>query len=190
MKNPTLKHFIMRAELLHAYRGAVRSTRPIPDPHTRRETIDFLRADLERLRFEYSLEVLEAHLTSFKRLVKQMAPSFSFSGLHGSGTKLLGQRRSQQSPLMIMSRHGSPFPQPAVVVAGQTKGNHQTLEKTITCAKRRLPFIPFSDPQKVVCSSQVESGEELSGSESVEGFADQGQYRSLIFVPKKDGTVP
>ncbi|EAL20606.1 hypothetical protein CNBE3140 [Cryptococcus deneoformans B-3501A] len=92
MSFPTLKHFIVQAELLQAYRSAVRATK---HPQTRRETLDFLRSDLERLRQEHDLDTLQSHLSSFRKLVKQMRPSFSFSG-NESGSRLIGQRRRAQ----------------------------------------------------------------------------------------------
>ncbi|KIR78417.1 hypothetical protein I306_04559 [Cryptococcus gattii EJB2] len=95
MSLPTLKHFILQAELLQAYRLAVRATKPLPDPQTRRETLDFLRSDLERLRQEHDLDTLQSHLSSFRKLVKQMTPSFSFSG-SSTGSRLIGQRRRAQ----------------------------------------------------------------------------------------------
>ncbi|OWT38966.1 hypothetical protein C362_03129 [Cryptococcus neoformans Bt1] len=95
MSFPTLKHFIVQAELLQAYRSAVRATKPLPDPQTRREALDFLRSDLERLRQEYDLDTLQSHLSSFRKLVKQMGPSFSFSG-NKTGSRLIGQRRRTQ----------------------------------------------------------------------------------------------
>lgn len=88
----------------------------LPDPQTRRETLDFLRSDLERLRQEHDLvcllciiwqgikvkftlndnqDTLQSHLSSFRKLVKQMTPSFSFSGSN-TGSRLIGQRRRAQ----------------------------------------------------------------------------------------------
>ncbi|WWD19483.1 hypothetical protein CI109_103943 [Kwoniella shandongensis] len=92
---PTLQHFILRAELLQAYRKAVRATRPLPDSHTRRETLDFLRSDLERLRFEYELDKIRSHLSHFNKTLKQMTPSLNLTGLtiSGEGAKLIGQKR-------------------------------------------------------------------------------------------------
>ncbi|KAK6909581.1 hypothetical protein L486_00768 [Kwoniella mangroviensis CBS 10435] len=98
LKGPSLQHFIVRAEMIQAYRSAVRATRPLPDPNTRRETLDFLRADLERLRGEYDLNKLKSNLSHFNRTLKQMLPSIGLNGLTsdevGKGTRLTGQKRT------------------------------------------------------------------------------------------------
>ncbi|WVO13486.1 hypothetical protein L204_101106 [Cryptococcus depauperatus] len=92
MPSPTLRHFIFQAELLQAYRSAVRATRTLPDPQTRRETLDFLRADFEQLKFECNIKTLESRLSSFRKIVRQMTSSFSLSRVDEKGTKLVGRR--------------------------------------------------------------------------------------------------
>ncbi|GMK54749.1 hypothetical protein CspeluHIS016_0113350 [Cutaneotrichosporon spelunceum] len=92
-KGPGLQHFILQAELLRAYRAAVRATRPLPDPHTRREALDWLRSDIERLRGEMDDDVIRANLQTFRRNLKTFEPSLGISGLSGIGAKLIGQRR-------------------------------------------------------------------------------------------------
>ncbi|WWC64423.1 uncharacterized protein I303_107033 [Kwoniella dejecticola CBS 10117] len=100
-KGPSLQHFIVRAELIQAYRSAVRATRPLPDPSTRRETLDFLRADIERLKGEYDLNKLKSNLSHFNRTLKQMLPSIGLNGLsEGERTsRLIGQKRSAKDLL-------------------------------------------------------------------------------------------
>ncbi|WRT70372.1 uncharacterized protein IL334_007370 [Kwoniella shivajii] len=95
-KGPSLQHFIIRAELIQAYRSAVRATRPLPDPQTRRETLDYLRSDLERLKGELDLNKLKSNLSHFNRTVKQMLPSIGLNGLTQgqSGSRLIGQKKS------------------------------------------------------------------------------------------------
>ncbi|BEI88080.1 uncharacterized protein CcaverHIS019_0107980 [Cutaneotrichosporon cavernicola] len=90
---PGLQHFILQAELLSAYRAAVRATRPLPDPQTRRETLDWLRSDIERLRGEMDDDVIRSNLQTFQRNLKTFGPSLSISGLSGIGAKLIGQKR-------------------------------------------------------------------------------------------------
>ncbi|WVR07810.1 hypothetical protein IAU60_004853 [Kwoniella sp. DSM 27419] len=96
LKGPSLQHFIIRAEMLQAYRGAVRATRPLPDSRTRRETLDFLRADFERLRGEHDVNKLRSNLSHFNKLLKQMTPSLNLTGLTvqgQQGSKLIGQSK-------------------------------------------------------------------------------------------------
>ncbi|WWC71863.1 uncharacterized protein I206_105822 [Kwoniella pini CBS 10737] len=95
-KGPSLQHFIVRAEMIQAYRSAVRATRPLPDPYARRETLDFLRSDLERLRGEYDLNKLKSNLSHFNRTLKQLLPSIGLNGLTQGeiGSRLIGQKKS------------------------------------------------------------------------------------------------
>ncbi len=108
---PSSPQFILQAELLRAYRAAVRATRreygldlrrspphtlltpALPDPHTRRETLDWLRSDIERLRGELDDDVIRSNLSTFQRNLKTFGPSLGISGLSGQGAKLIGQRR-------------------------------------------------------------------------------------------------
>ncbi|CAK9786020.1 hypothetical protein CC85DRAFT_95904 [Cutaneotrichosporon oleaginosum] len=92
-KGPSLQNFILQIELLRAYRAAVRATRPLPDSHTRRETLDWLRSDIERLRGELDDEVIRSNLSTFRRNLKTFTPALGMSGLSGTGAKLIGQRR-------------------------------------------------------------------------------------------------
>ncbi|KAK1922055.1 hypothetical protein DB88DRAFT_496984 [Papiliotrema laurentii] len=88
----TLQHFVLQSTLLQAYRSAVRATRPLPDPQTRRETLDFFRSEVERLRYVDNIEVLKSSISSFQRLVKQMVPSIGLGGLTSeTGSKLIGR---------------------------------------------------------------------------------------------------
>ncbi|ORY26666.1 hypothetical protein BCR39DRAFT_540383 [Naematelia encephala] len=90
----TLQHFVLQSEFIHAYRSAVRATRPLPDSSTRRETLDWLRSDLERLRSIHDLDALNTNLSHFNRTVKIMLPQLGLSGLDEKrGAKLVGQRR-------------------------------------------------------------------------------------------------
>lgn len=78
---PTLQHFLLRTEILKAYRSAVRATRPLPSSEARRETLDFLRDDLEYLKRKKITDVKEIreNLAGFKRMMKQFLPSIGLS---------------------------------------------------------------------------------------------------------------
>ncbi|OCF39614.1 hypothetical protein I317_06579 [Kwoniella heveanensis CBS 569] len=69
----------------------------LPDSKTRRETLDFLRADFERLKNEHDLTKLRSNLSHFNKLLKQMTPSLNLTGLTvdqgGGGAKLVGQAK-------------------------------------------------------------------------------------------------
>ncbi|RXK39415.1 hypothetical protein M231_03248 [Tremella mesenterica] len=86
--------FLLQTSILRAYRSAIRSTRPLPDSQTRRETLDFFRGELDRLRNITDINILKSNLSTFQRTTKSMLPSLGLTGLSGSGSKLVGQRRS------------------------------------------------------------------------------------------------
>lgn len=90
-KGLTLHHFLLQTSLLHAYRSAVRATRPLPDPQTRRETLDYFRGDLARLKGVTELGTLQTQLSAFERSVKVLIPSLGLTGLSGHGAKLIGR---------------------------------------------------------------------------------------------------
>ncbi|KAF9511714.1 hypothetical protein BS47DRAFT_1248546, partial [Hydnum rufescens UP504] len=46
----TLQHFLVRPKVLGLYRSAIRASKYIPDPHSRRETIAWIRSEFERNR--------------------------------------------------------------------------------------------------------------------------------------------
>ncbi|KAL7418347.1 hypothetical protein Q5752_006805 [Cryptotrichosporon argae] len=87
---PSLQHFIVQAEIVASYRKAVRATRTLPDEPTRRETLDFLRSDLDRLRTVSELETLKSSLQTFNRTLKQLAPSMGLAG-NTAGARLVGR---------------------------------------------------------------------------------------------------
>ncbi|EKM83740.1 hypothetical protein AGABI1DRAFT_124070 [Agaricus bisporus var. burnettii JB137-S8] len=47
---PTLKHFILRQEALRLYRHAIRASKAVQDPVTRRDTLAWIRSEFERNR--------------------------------------------------------------------------------------------------------------------------------------------
>lgn len=106
----SLQHFVLRAEAFKAYRTAVRATRPLPDSATRRETLDFLRADLDKLRHVHEISDIRAVLTGFQRTMKQFLPSIGLSsfpsvgeddrGLEVKHAKLIGRQQNAQDLLV------------------------------------------------------------------------------------------
>ncbi|KAF9478037.1 hypothetical protein BDN70DRAFT_72185 [Pholiota conissans] len=74
---PTLKHFILRQQALHLYRGAVRASKAIPDPVTRKETIAWIRDEFERNSHLTDLVLIEDKLRIARREIKSILPTFS-----------------------------------------------------------------------------------------------------------------
>ncbi|KAL1748887.1 hypothetical protein HDZ31DRAFT_59775 [Schizophyllum fasciatum] len=72
---PTLKHFILRQEVLNFYRYAIRCTRGIPHPQARVETIAWIRSEIERNRRLTDTELIEDKLRIIRREVKQLLPA-------------------------------------------------------------------------------------------------------------------
>ncbi|KAI0274705.1 complex 1 protein-domain-containing protein [Gloeopeniophorella convolvens] len=70
----SLRHFILRHEVLNLYRRAVRASRSIPDPVTRRETVSWLRAEFERNRHIQDLDLIEDKLRTGRRELNQILP--------------------------------------------------------------------------------------------------------------------
>ncbi|EIM92671.1 uncharacterized protein STEHIDRAFT_117646 [Stereum hirsutum FP-91666 SS1] len=75
MFQPTLKHFILRQEALNLYRYAIRASRAIPSSPARKETIAWIRAEFERNRFIFDVDVIEQKLASGRREIRQFLPS-------------------------------------------------------------------------------------------------------------------
>ncbi|KIY72736.1 hypothetical protein CYLTODRAFT_449480 [Cylindrobasidium torrendii FP15055 ss-10] len=74
MPQPTLKHFILRQKTLDLYKQAVRASRAIPDPATRRETIGWIRSEIERTRWVFDTSVIESLQGQLRRDIKIMFP--------------------------------------------------------------------------------------------------------------------
>ncbi|KAJ6604340.1 hypothetical protein DFH09DRAFT_1122360 [Mycena vulgaris] len=73
----TLRHFILQQEVLRLYRYAIRSSRAIHDPLTRRETILWIRAEFERNRHLTDLALIEDKLKTGRREIRQVLPTAS-----------------------------------------------------------------------------------------------------------------
>ncbi|CAK5279967.1 unnamed protein product [Mycena citricolor] len=93
----TLRHFILKQEVFNLYRHAIRSSRgslsfllffyhnlnilkAIPDPATRKETIQWIRADFERNRHLTDVALIQDKIKMGRRELKQMLPAFSILG--------------------------------------------------------------------------------------------------------------
>ncbi|TRM65782.1 hypothetical protein BD626DRAFT_452983 [Schizophyllum amplum] len=71
----TLKHFVLRKQVLDFYRYAVRCTRGIPHPQARVETIAWIRSEIERNRHLTDVNLIEDKLRICRREVKQLLPA-------------------------------------------------------------------------------------------------------------------
>ncbi|TDL28664.1 hypothetical protein BD410DRAFT_712268 [Rickenella mellea] len=68
---PTLKHFILRHQVLAMYRLAIRKTQYIPDPQGRRETIKWIRDEFERNKHLRDVQEIQDKLQACRRELKQ-----------------------------------------------------------------------------------------------------------------------
>ncbi|KAJ7139819.1 hypothetical protein C8R44DRAFT_765502 [Mycena epipterygia] len=78
----TLRHFILKQEVFNLYRYAIRSSRAIQDPLTRRETILWIRAEFERNRHLTDLSLIEDKLKTGRREIRQVLPTATRAHLH------------------------------------------------------------------------------------------------------------
>ncbi|CAL1696032.1 unnamed protein product [Somion occarium] len=74
MSQLTLKHFILQQQVLKLYRQAIRATRGIPDPTSRKETIQWIRTEFERNRHLHDVTSIEDKLAIGRRELKQILP--------------------------------------------------------------------------------------------------------------------
>ncbi|KDQ63789.1 hypothetical protein JAAARDRAFT_121012 [Jaapia argillacea MUCL 33604] len=77
MPELTLKHFILKFKVLSLYRLAIRSSRCIPDPNARKETVAWIRAEFERNRHISDTTLIEDKLAAGRRDIRQILPSMS-----------------------------------------------------------------------------------------------------------------
>ncbi|KAJ7919131.1 hypothetical protein B0H13DRAFT_2187116 [Mycena leptocephala] len=75
----TLRHFILQQQVLNLYRYAIRSSRAIHDPLTRKETIMWIRGEFERNRHLTDLALIEDKLKMGRREIRQVLPTASTS---------------------------------------------------------------------------------------------------------------
>ncbi|EGN99557.1 hypothetical protein SERLA73DRAFT_52971 [Serpula lacrymans var. lacrymans S7.3] len=75
MQNLGLKHFILQKRALNLYRYVIRTSRSIPDPTARSETIAWFRGEFERTRYLTDLAVIEDKLAAVRRDIRQIFPA-------------------------------------------------------------------------------------------------------------------
>ncbi|KIM48043.1 hypothetical protein M413DRAFT_219174 [Hebeloma cylindrosporum] len=71
----TLKHFILKQQVLNLYRHAVRASKVIPDPVTRQETVAWIRSEFERNRNLTDAGLIEDRLKIARREIRNILPS-------------------------------------------------------------------------------------------------------------------
>ncbi|GHJ86988.1 hypothetical protein NliqN6_3390 [Naganishia liquefaciens] len=102
-KGLTLQHFMLQSEISKSYRQAVRATRALPDISTRRETLDFLRIDLEKLRGVSDISTIRSTLADFNRNNKHFIPSLGLSSagmVDQKPPRLIGQKIPRHQTLV------------------------------------------------------------------------------------------
>ncbi|KAN0125106.1 hypothetical protein V8E52_001658 [Russula decolorans] len=70
----SLKHFILKQRALSLYRTAIRASRVIPEPATRKETISWIRAEFERNKHIADLDIIETKLRAGRRELERVFP--------------------------------------------------------------------------------------------------------------------
>ncbi|KAF8973726.1 complex 1 protein-domain-containing protein [Flammula alnicola] len=73
---PTLKHFILKQQVLDLYRHAVRASKVIPDPVTRKETVAWIREEFERNKHLTDVVLIEEKLKIARREIKSILPTY------------------------------------------------------------------------------------------------------------------
>ncbi|KAJ7462690.1 hypothetical protein B0H11DRAFT_91016 [Mycena galericulata] len=71
----TLRHFILKQQVLNLYRYAIRSSRAIHDPLARQETIVWIRSEFERNRHLTDLALIEDKLKTGRREIREILPT-------------------------------------------------------------------------------------------------------------------
>ncbi|KAJ3567357.1 hypothetical protein NP233_g6417 [Leucocoprinus birnbaumii] len=69
---PTLKHFILRQEVIHFYRHAARASKVIKDPVTRREALAWIRSEIERNKHITDINLIEDKVRAGRRELRQL----------------------------------------------------------------------------------------------------------------------
>ncbi|CEL57810.1 hypothetical protein RSOLAG1IB_02554 [Rhizoctonia solani AG-1 IB] len=76
-RGPTLRHFLLKAEVFSVYRQVIRSCRKIPDADARREALEWLKHDFRRNATVTDPDVIQGQLANVKRELKTMFSMFS-----------------------------------------------------------------------------------------------------------------
>ncbi|TFK30602.1 hypothetical protein FA15DRAFT_699045 [Coprinopsis marcescibilis] len=74
-KRLTLKHFILNQQFLNLYRHSIRASRGIKDPVTRKETLAWIRSEIERIPRLQDADLLEERLKVCRRELRQILPT-------------------------------------------------------------------------------------------------------------------
>ncbi|EIN13510.1 hypothetical protein PUNSTDRAFT_59307 [Punctularia strigosozonata HHB-11173 SS5] len=75
LREPSLKHFILRQRALHLYRHAIRASRYVPDPQARKESVRWIRDEFERTRHLEDVKMIEDRLAVCRREIRQIFPT-------------------------------------------------------------------------------------------------------------------
>ncbi|KAF8225028.1 hypothetical protein L208DRAFT_1307914 [Tricholoma matsutake] len=73
--NLTLRHFLLKQQVLDLYRNAIRASRAIQDPVTRRETLVWIRSEIEHSRHITDVTLIEDKLKLGRRDLKAILPT-------------------------------------------------------------------------------------------------------------------
>ncbi|TEB18378.1 hypothetical protein FA13DRAFT_1699291 [Coprinellus micaceus] len=71
----TLKHFILKQEVLDFYKSTIRASRAITDPVTRGETVAWIRSEIERNRHISDPGIIEDRLKVCRRELRTTLPN-------------------------------------------------------------------------------------------------------------------
>ncbi|KAF8898563.1 hypothetical protein BD779DRAFT_1431724 [Infundibulicybe gibba] len=71
----SLKHFILKQQVFDLYRYAIRASRVIPNPLARRETIAWIRGEIEINRHLTNVHIIEDKIKIIHREIRQILPS-------------------------------------------------------------------------------------------------------------------
>ncbi|KAH6917223.1 hypothetical protein BKA70DRAFT_1251669 [Coprinopsis sp. MPI-PUGE-AT-0042] len=72
----TLKHFLLKQQVLDLYKHTIRASRGILDPMTRRETVAWIRSEIERSKHLDDTNLIEDRLKVCRREIRQILPTF------------------------------------------------------------------------------------------------------------------
>ena len=63
---------------------------------------------------------------------------------------------------------------------GETEGHNTPLEGTIAGTEGSLPFVPFMDPDKVVCVPEIDLREELGLTRAIQEVGDAREWVTVF----------
>ncbi|KAF8525063.1 hypothetical protein BU17DRAFT_8997, partial [Hysterangium stoloniferum] len=71
----TIQHFILKSKALNLYRSAIRASRAIPNPTARKDTIGWIRHELERIGDIDEIDIIKSRLSFLRKDLKEILPS-------------------------------------------------------------------------------------------------------------------